>query len=82
MQSNFKKNTPISQRKEFLEYYSKKHPEKILIILEKDPKSNFTISGRELKNKYLIPKDYTISQFNSFIRDSIKLNKDSALYFW
>ncbi len=55
----------------------KKYPDKIPIIIEKNPNSN--ISNID-KTKYLIPLDLTVSQFSYMIRKRIKLSNESAFF--
>jgi GABA(A) receptor-associated protein len=54
-----------------------KYPERLPIICEKDPKSHITEAD---KYKYLVPADFTVSQFSYIIRKRLLLNKSSGLF--
>jgi GABA(A) receptor-associated protein len=55
-----------------------KYPDRIPIIVEKDPKDKNVPSID--KRKYLVPGDLTIGQFQYVIRKRIKLNQEKALF--
>ena len=50
---------------------------KIPIIWEKDPRSKMK---KIEKTKYLIPKDFAVSQFSLLLRNIIELNPEEALF--
>ena len=53
------------------------NPNKVPIICEKEPNCNL----QEMqKTKYLIDKNFTISQFTSLIKQKLKLNSNDALF--
>jgi hypothetical protein len=47
------------------------------VICEKDPKSKITSI---VKTRYLIPKNYTISQFSYIIRKKVVLKNEESFY--
>ena len=53
------------------------NPNKVPIICLKDPKSNLTETK---KTKYLLDKNFTISQFTALIKTKLKLNSNEALF--
>ena len=55
----------------------KQNPGKIPIICEKAPKSKLKKMD---KSKFLVPRDFVVSQFNLLIRTKIELNSEEALY--
>ena len=56
-----------------------KYPDKIPIICEKDPDSK--IKDIE-KTKYLIPKNFTVSQFSILLKNKMELNSEEAFFFY
>ena len=54
-----------------------KYKDKYPLIVEKSKDCIYDIQ----KNKYLVPKDLSIAQFQYVIRKRIKLNSEQALYF-
>ena len=74
----FKKNNPnLQSRRKQSEDLLKKYPQKVPIILEKDPKCNIT---EIKKKKFLCPIRQTISHFNAIIRGSAELDPTEALF--
>jgi GABA(A) receptor-associated protein len=74
----FKKENPALQsRRKQSEDLLKKYPQKVPIILEKDPKCNIT---EIKKKKFLCPNRQTISHFNAIIRGSAELDPTEALF--
>ena len=65
----------VKERKKECEKILKQYPGKIPIVCEKDPRSSKVNID---KNKYLVPNDFTLSQFSSMIRSRIKLLNDSS----
>lgn len=54
-----------------------KFPDRIPVILEKDPKSNV----KEIdKKKFLIPEDLTISQFMFVVRRRMEIDEKTAIF--
>ena len=78
MEFQFKKENPIlSKRKEESNQILNKFPDKIPVICEKDPKSKI---NSILKTRYLIPKNYTVSQFSYLISKKIELKNEESFY--
>ncbi len=78
MEFNFKNNISLEKRKNQCQKLLIKNPNRIPVILEKDPKSNI----KELKKtKFLIQKDFTINQFIQMIRGLIELSEYEAIFF-
>ena len=78
MQFRFKKEIKdVNIRKRLSEDLIKKYPDKIPIIIEKDPYSK--IKDLE-KTKYIIPKDFTVSHFSILLRNKLKLNSEEAFF--
>lgn len=66
-------------KKDELNKLKEKYPDKIPVIVNKYKDSN--ISGLK-KNKFIVPKDLTMSQFVYIIRKRIKLDEKTALFFF
>ena len=78
MQFEFKKEyNDVIIRKQMSEKLMKLYPDKIPIICEKDPRSKMK---KIEKTKYLIPKDFAVSQFSLLLRNIIELNPEEALF--
>ena len=78
MQFRFKKeNKDVKKRKEKSEELIKQFPNKIPIVCEKDPNSKMKYIE---KTKYLMPKDFTVSQFSLLLRYKIELNPEESLF--
>ena len=78
MQFEFKKEyNDVIIRKQMSEKLMKQNPGKIPIICEKAPKSKLKKMD---KSKFLVPRDFVVSQFNLIIRTKIELNSEEALY--
>ena len=67
----------VNERKQISEKLIKLYPDKIPIICEKDPVSK--IKGIE-KTKYLINKNFIVSQFSLLLRNKIELNPEEAFF--
>jgi len=72
-----KENPSLQSRRKQIENLLKKYPQKVPIILEKDPKCNIT---EIKKKKFLCPIRQTISHFNAIIRGSAELDPTEALF--
>ena len=74
----FKKENPIleNRRKQSADLL-RKYPNKVPVILEKDPKSNINEIN---KKKFLCPNRQTITHFNAIIRGSAELDPTEALF--
>ena len=55
----------------------RKHPDRIPVICEKDPKSKMKALD---KTKYLVPNDFSALQFNLLIRKNLDLSQGYALF--
>lgn len=78
MEFNYKKQIPDPQeRKDECDKLREKHPEKVPILFEKDPKC----SMKNLpKTKYLILKDMTVNHFLLILRDKLELGPADAFF--
>ncbi|XP_059164940.1 gamma-aminobutyric acid receptor-associated protein-like 2 [Physella acuta] len=54
-----------------------KYPERIPVIVEKDPKSHITYID---KRKFLVPNDISVAQFMWIIRKRIQLPSEKAIF--
>ena len=78
MKYRFKtENKDVNKRKQMSEKIIKQYPDKIPIICEKDPKSKMK---KIEKTKYLINKNFTVSQFSLLLRNKIELNQEESLF--
>lgn len=74
---NYKAQNPLEKRKSELAVIMKNWPDRIPIILEKDPRSELECIP---KNKFLCPYDYSVQKFLTSIRIKVNLPKDVALF--
>jgi GABA(A) receptor-associated protein len=72
-----KENPELEKRKQESYQILNKFPDKVPVICEKDPKSKITSI---VKTRYLIPKNYTISQFSYIIRKKVVLKNEESFY--
>ena len=78
MEFQFKiENPDLSKRKEESTQIINKFPDKVPVICEKDPNSKI---NSILKTRYLIPKNYTVSQFSYLINKKITLTNEESFY--
>ena len=78
MKYRFKtENKDVNKRKQMSEKIIKQYPDKIPIICEKDPRSKMKKMD---KSKFLVPRDFVVSQFNLIIRTKIELNQEESLF--
>lgn len=73
----YKKQFPFNARETESKRIIQKYPDRIPIIVERNPKSDVPDID---KNKYLVPCDLTMGQFMYIIRKRIKLPPEKALY--
>ena len=73
----FKMQHSFDIRKKEATNLIKKYPDKIPIILEKATSSSIPELG---KQKFLLPKDFTIGQFLYIIRKHLKLEPSQAIF--
>ncbi len=78
MEFKYKKAKTLEERKEECEKVKKDHPGKICLICEKAPKSQLPDIE---KTKYLLKEDINLVQFTQIIRNKLKIEKESALFF-
>ena len=77
-QFKYKRDNPdVTQRRKECEKLRRQFPEKIPVICEKDPNSSI---GDIDKNKYLVPNDFSVSQFNSMIRKRVNMPIEQSFY--
>ena len=74
---SFKKKHAFDKRKEESERIRAKYPNRIPVIVEKNPRSDVP---QIEKMKYLIPSDFVVAQFIAQIRSRIKLSPEKALF--
>ena len=78
MKNKFKKENPDKKkRKELSESTIKNNPGKIPVILEKEETSKLDDIK---KTRYLLEKNFTISEFLLLIRKALKLKEGEALF--
>ena len=65
---NFKKTTSESERKDTFKNIELKYPNKIPIILEKNPDCIFS---KQIQSKFLLDKEINFKQFEKFIKPKI-----------
>jgi len=73
----FKKENSEEKRISESEKILKKYPNRIPVIVEKDPRSKLNDID---KNKFLVPNDMNFAQFIYVIRKRIKLLPEEALF--
>ena len=78
MEFQFKKSLTEEKRKRQCNILLIKNPNKVPVILEKDPKCK--IEGIK-KTKFLVQKDFTINQFSKMIRSFMTIPEEDALFF-
>lgn len=72
------KNTSFEYRKTISENVMKKYPDRVCVIVERDPGSK-TIP-EITKHKYLVPKTATVGTFANILRSKIKLPEYESFY--
>lgn len=82
--SNYKKTTPLEERKQKSSKMTTLYPDRIPIIVEMSPSSASynTYLASSHKVKYLVPYDITMGQFIKILRDKIKIEPSTALFFF
>ena len=76
--SKFKQDFTFQQRLEESNRVLKKYPDRIPVICEKSQRQN-NLPNID-KNKYLVPSNLTISQFNYVIRQRLQLKSNEAIF--
>jgi len=82
--SNYKKSTPLEERKKKSFKMISLYPDRIPVIVEMSPSSASynTYTTASHKIKYLVPYDITMGQFIKILRDKLKLESSVALFFF
>ena len=75
--NKFKKRHSLEDRKSESSKILEKYPNRIPVIVSKDPKS--TLSDMD-KNKFLTPHDLTLGQFLFLVRKRIKVDEATSLF--
>ena len=78
MNFQYKNERTFEQRQGEFQRISRKHPDKIPIICERD--NNSKLKDIE-KTKYLIDKNLILPQFSGLIRRKLELNENDSLFF-
>lgn len=82
--SNYKKTTPLEERKQKSCKMTTLYPDRIPVIVEMSPSSASYSSyvAASHKVKYLVPYDVTMGQFVKILRDKLKIQPATALFFF
>ena len=82
--SNYKKSTPLEERKKKSFKMTSLYPDRIPVIVEMSPSSASynTYTTASHKIKYLVPYDITMGQFIKILRDKLKVKPEVALFFF
>ena len=78
MEFQFKKKVPAAKRRQQVISLLKNNPNKIPIILEKEPQCH---AEPLEKTRFLLSKEFTVNQFTKMIRALMKISNDEALFF-
>ena len=82
--SNYKKSTPLEERKKKSFKMTSLYPDRVPVIIEMSPSSasysSYTTASHKIK--YLVPHDVTMGQFIKILRDKLKLEPSVALFFF
>ena len=84
MQSLYKKNTTIEERKLKSQKLKELYINRIPVIVEMSPSSASYSSFIEQKHKvkYLVPNEIAMGQFVKILRDKMKIHESKALFFF
>jgi GABA(A) receptor-associated protein len=84
MPSMYKKNTPLEERKLKSTKLKELYPHRIPVIVEMSSNSaNFSsFMEKKHKVKYLVPNEICMGQFVKILRDKMKINESTALFFF
>ncbi|KAL8566316.1 Gamma-aminobutyric acid receptor-associated protein-like 2 [Nucella lapillus] len=77
MKFKFKEERTLEQRKAEASKIKEKYPERIPVIVEKEPRSQIQTMD---KRKFLVPSEISVAQFMWIIRKRIQLTQVQALY--
>ena len=80
----YKKNTPLEERKIKSQKLKELYPNRIPVIVEMSSSSASFSSFMEKKHKvkYLVPNELCMGQFVKILRDKMKINESTALFFF
>ena len=79
MEFKFKQeNSDVNQRKQSSDKIKKEFPDKIPVIVEKDPRAK-TLNDID-KTKYLVPKEISVTQFSFMLRKRLQLKENEAFF--
>ena len=79
MEFKFKQeNSDVNQRKQSSDKIKKEFPDKIPVIVEKDPRAK-TLNDID-KTKYLVPKEISVTQFSFMLRKRLQLKENDAFF--
>jgi GABA(A) receptor-associated protein len=80
--SNYKKSTSLEEQKSYKMTVT--YPDRVPVIVEMSPSSaNYhSYIAASHKIKYLVPYDLTMGQFIKILRDKIKIEPSTALFFF
>lgn len=73
---NYREKFTIEQRRNESKNVKKKYPDRIPVIVSKDPSSNLADINKE---KYLIPIDFTVGQLLTIIRQRTSISAENAI---
>ena len=76
MISSYRKKYSIAERRNEMSRIRTKYPDRIPIIVSKDPNCKL---NNIIKEKYLVPQDLTIGQFIVIIRNKASLSAEEAI---
>ena len=81
---NYKKTTSLEERKQKSYKMTVSYPDRIPVIIEMSSSSASykTYIAATHKVKYLVPYDLTMGQFIKILRDKIKIEPSTALFFF
>jgi GABA(A) receptor-associated protein len=84
MPSTYKKNTPFEERKIKSQKLKELYPNRIPVIVEMSSSSaSFSeFMNQKHKVKYLVPSEICMGQFVKILRDKMKINESTALFFF
>jgi GABA(A) receptor-associated protein len=84
MPSLYKKNTSLDERKLKSQKLKELYPNRIPVIVEMSSSSASFSSfiEKKYKVKYLVPNELCMGQFVKILRDKMKINESTALFFF
>ena len=74
---SFKEKFDFEKRSDEATRIKKKYPDRIPVIVEKEQPCSIPDID---KNKFLVPKDLTVSQFMYIIRKRVKIKSEEAIF--